>query len=230
MDGFEVLASFSSRREPRKSSNPWPRRVIEGQKSARPLSKPTSPPGWHTRMKLCLNSSVYRVAAWCGVAILLGAVIATAIFTRWQGVAALSGFLAGSVVFLLMRERLPSLIDLLFVLAALINAAGWVFDLWERVPWTDPLTHFYTPFAVTLALGLVVYRSASLHFREHNLLFIVTIASFGLALGGLWEVFEWTIGVPETRSAVILDLTMDALGALVAGVVGTLAIHDRAGD
>lgn len=180
-------------------------------------------------MKLKLNSAAFRVTGWCGVLILLGAVIATMFQGDWQGVLVLCAFLGASVGFLIMREPLPSLFDLLFVVAALLNAAGWVFDLWNRVPWTDPVTHFYTTFAVTLALGLVVYQSVKVQFREHNTLFVVAIASFGMALGGLWEIVEWTVGVPQTYATVVMDLGMDAIGALLAGGLGAWAIHVEAG-
>lgn len=172
-----------------------------------------------------LDAKGFRVAGWAGLVVLLCALIYVGIQGTWQGVAVLSAFLIASAGFLAWRRRLPALFDFLFVLAAILNAGGWVFELWDRIPWFDPITHFYTTFAITLALGLVVYYSVRIHFRGRSALFVLSIAALGIALGALWEIVEWSFGVQQTYQSVAIDLIMDSLGAVLAGVLSAWTIR-----
>lgn len=54
-------------------------------------------------------------------------------------------------------------------------------------------------------------------FRNHRILYLVTIATFGIAIGALWEVTEWSAGkivstqVIESLDDTIIDLVMDTM-------------------
>lgn len=54
---------------------------------------------------------------------------------------------------------------------------------------------------------------------------LLTITSFGLALGGLWEIIEWFLGVGQTYTAIVVDLMIDFGRALGAGVLSAWAIR-----
>jgi hypothetical protein len=54
------------------------------------------------------------------------------------------------------------------VVAAVLNAAGWVWDLYTTVWGFDEVAHFYTSFAITLALGYRVFRAMRDQFRQQN--------------------------------------------------------------
>ncbi len=105
--------------------------------------------------------------------------------------------------------------DLLFVVAALLNAVGWTWQAYTGIPGYDEFAHFFTSFTVTLSLGFLVYRSVREPFRQHRLHFVLVIASFGISLGAFWEIFEWAI-LRELINPVV-DIIMDSLGAVLAG-------------
>lgn len=174
-----------------------------------------------------LNSDIYRIGAWIGVVLLGGAAVMTALRGRWQGAALLAVFLIGSIVFLKWRSRLPDIFSLLFVLAAILNAAGWVFDLWDRIAFYDPFTHAYTSFSITLALGFALYYSVLVQFEEHSWLFVLSVAALGVSLGSLWEIVEWLLDVEQTYTTLVTDLIMNSLGAVSAGLLMAWLLHHK---
>ena len=172
----------------------------------------------------------YRFAAWAGQAVLAAALVVVLMQGRFTGALTLAGFLVAALVFVTREDRLPPVFDFLFVVAALVNAAGWVWNLFERPGPYDEIAHAYTTFAITLALGLLAYGSLFGSFRAHRWLFMLVIASFGIAVGALWEVAEWSADkllpadVVSGLDDTIVDLIVDSLGALVAGAVAVWAL------
>lgn len=174
----------------------------------------------------------YRQAAWLGQALLTIAVIVAAMQGNWLNAIALGCFLIASFVFVIRDDRLPTLFDFLFVLAALLNAAGWVWGLFGMPGPYDEIVHAFTTFAITLAVSFLVYQRMLTIFRQHKILYLLTIASFGIAIGGLWEIAEWSAGkilaieVIESLDDTIMDLVMDTLGAIVAAFVSLWALRE----
>ena len=111
----------------------------------------------------------------------------------------------------------------LVALAVVGDVAIFVFR--NLLPWYDGILHGYATFAYTLLFGLFAYGAVFRGAREHRLLLVLAIASVGLALGALWEIAEWAYdrivrpNVILGKFDTIVDLIMDALGALAAGVV-----------
>jgi hypothetical protein len=70
-------------------------------------------------------------------------------------------FLALSFAHLLRSERRPTVFDVLFALAALAAALGFVFDLFSEVVPYDELTHAFTTFSVSLAFYFLFYAGAA---------------------------------------------------------------------
>ncbi len=95
----------------------------------------------------------YRVAAWIGQGLLTIAVLLAASQGKWQNALALALFLIVSLLFVIKDDRLPRLFDFLFVLAALLNAAGWVWGLFNAPGLYDEIVHAFTVFAFTLAFS-----------------------------------------------------------------------------
>ncbi|MBD2292567.1 hypothetical protein H6G06_03470 [Anabaena sphaerica FACHB-251] len=178
-----------------------------------------------------LNWKGYRIIAWIGQALLTIFVIVAAVQGKWSNALGLAFFLVVSFVFVIRDSKLPTLFDFLFVLAALLNATGWVWDLFGMPGPYDEIVHAYTTFAITLALSFLVYGSMLNIFRNHTLLYLVTIASFGIAIGALWEVTEWSAGkilntqVIESLDDTIIDLVMDTLGAGLAALISLWALR-----
>lgn len=80
-------------------------------------------------------------------------------------------------------------------------------------------------FAITLALSFLVYSPMLPIFRQHTLLYLLTIASFGIAIGALWEITEWSAGkilatdVIGSVDNTIIDLIVDTLGSGLAAII-----------
>lgn len=169
----------------------------------------------------------YRIAAWVGQFFLAIAVVVEIAQGNLQGTLTLAGFLAASFAFVALDKLLPTLFDLLFVVAALLNAGGWVWKLFYAPGPYDEIAHGFTTFSITLALGFLAYNSLLTSFRQHRILFVLAIASFGIAIGALWEIFEWLIRVINDLDDTIMDLVMDSIGALLAGLVSIPALRER---
>lgn len=181
---------------------------------------------------LSTNWRGYRIAAWVGQALLTIAVIAAVVQGNWLNAFALGLFLVASFVFVIRDDRLPTLFDFLFVVAALLNAAGWAWGLFAMPGPYDEIVHAYTTFAIALAISFLVYGSMLSLFRQHKLLYLLTITSFGIAIGALWEVAEWLAGnilateVIESLDDTITDLIMDSLGAALAAITSLWALQE----
>jgi hypothetical protein len=176
---------------------------------------------------LSTNWRGYRIAAYIGQFLLGIAFILVLVQGNFQGALTLAGFLVASVAFVALARYLPNLFDFLFVIAALINAGGWVWG-WFYVPGPyDEIVHCYTTFSITLALSFLVYSPMLNVFRHHRVLFVLSVASFGIAIGALWEVFEWVTGVINDLDDTITDLIMDTIGATAAAVLSLWALQER---
>lgn len=174
----------------------------------------------------------YRRLAWIGQGLLGLAVVWVIAQGQWPQALTLALFLGASIIFVLQEDRLPTLFDFLFVLAALLNAAGWAWGLFNKPGLYDEIVHGYTIFALTLAISFLVYGSMLEIFRQHTVLYLVTVISFGIAIGALWEVVEWTAEqllstqVIPSLDDTITDLIMDTIGAVLAAVLSLWALRE----
>ncbi|MBD2199532.1 MULTISPECIES: hypothetical protein [Calothrix] len=179
-----------------------------------------------------INWRGYRLLAWVGQALLAIFVIFASVQGNWVNALALGFFLIASLVFVIRDDKLPTLFDFLFVVAALVNAIGWVWGLFNMPGPYDEIVHAYTTFAITLALSFLVYSSMLNIFRNHRILYLLTITSFGIAIGAVWEVMEWSAGkilsteVIESLDDTIIDLVMDSLGAGIAALISLFALQE----
>lgn len=79
----------------------------------------------------------------------------------------------------------------------------------------------------------MLYGKLMQSFYTHRVLFVIMIASLGIALGALWEVTEWLAdfviakqivsGLPDT----ITDIMLDSAGALVAAVLNLHGLNEH---
>ncbi|MEB3337695.1 MAG: hypothetical protein VKJ46_09550 [Leptolyngbyaceae bacterium] len=175
----------------------------------------------------------YRLVAWGGIGGLAVSILAAALLGNWTDMVGLIGFLGAALVFMLLDNRLPSLFDFLFVLAALLNAGGWIGRFFYQPGPYDEITHAFTIFAFTLALSYLVYRPMFRVFHQYQWLYILTITSFGISLGALWEIGEWLAGlilrteVIESLDDTITDLVMDSIGAGLAAFISLWVMRQR---
>jgi hypothetical protein len=171
------------------------------------------------------HNNAFKIIAWIGIVALGVALVFVVMQGDWSGVALLAAFLLASVLFVAFENRLPALFDALFVLAAIVNAAGWVWNLYKPVWGYDEFAHFYTTFAVTLSLGYLSFYAMRQHFREHRWHYVMVVASFGVTLGAWWEVVEWLILKELTDP--VADIVVDSLGAFLAAGVAVWALQEE---
>jgi hypothetical protein len=147
------------------------------------------------------------------------------------GVLSMALFIVLSFAYLLREEKLPNLFDALVALSALLNAFGFVFDLFDGPVLYDEVAHTVTIFSLSLAFFYLFYGNVVP--RERTLATATAVFTLGVTLGSLWEIAEWTTGrvfditVVFGLSDAITDLIANSVGALLAAFV-VLAIHGRA--
>lgn len=180
-----------------------------------------------------LNWEGYRKIAWGGIAILGAAIIFVLVQGRWFGALTLSGFFVLSVLFVVRERELPTLFDAIFVLGAVINAGGWTWDLYNKPGLYDEVAHFFTIFAITLALGYLFYSELMAGFYDHRIMFFFTIAAMGIAIGAVWELVEWVADMFTAKEIVsgyfdtITDIALDTGGALLAALLNLRGLNER---
>ena len=136
---------------------------------------------------LAINWKGYRFGAWIGQTLLAIATIAAVGQGNWSNAIVLALFLIASIAFMSKDDRLPRLFDLLFAIAAVLNAGGWVWNWFEVIGPYD--------------------------------------ASFGVAIGGLWEICEWSAGKILSTAVIgsiddtVTDLIMDTIGSVLAALL-----------
>ena len=165
-----------------------------------------------------LNSSRYSIISFALLAVTAAGAIYMAISGQWWAALALTSIVGLALIFVSQRKRLPAIFTLLFVTAGVINAAGYIFSLWKTPVWFDEAVHFYTSFTVAAAIGWLLLSRTSANAAGHPVRFTAAVAGLGLVLGIAWEIFEWIIGIIGTRQDTIMDLIMDTLGAIAAGM------------
>ncbi len=124
----------------------------------------------------------------------------------------------------------------LLAIAVVVNIAGYLFNLYDRLWWFDEVLHGYTIGAITLVLGLALYGTVLTGVDARPVLLVLVIAAVGLAVGALWEVGEWAYDQVVAGNAIkgkrdtILDMIMDTFGALAAGVAAVPMVNDQQPD
>jgi hypothetical protein len=174
----------------------------------------------------------YRTLAWVLQGLLAIAVVVVLIQGKWLPAAALAGFLVISFLFVKLENKLPAIFDLVFMIAALINAGGWAWDLYNQPGLYDEIAHFFTIFAITLAFGFLLYRELMESFFDRRVMFMLTIASLGIAIGSLWEVIEWLADFVVEKQIVsglfdtITDIILDSAGAILAALLNLKGLNE----
>ncbi len=126
-------------------------------------------------------------------------------------------FLGLSFAHLLRSGSGPNAFDVLFALAALAGALGYVFDLFGEVVPYDELTHAFTTFSVSLAFYFLFYRGAVP--EQRTVALGTSVFTLGVTVGAYWEIFEWFFVGHYAMADTIGDLLVDSAGALVAALV-----------
>ena len=141
----------------------------------------------------------------------------------------------GAVVLVAARlANLPRIYDLALIVAMTLTQGGEAAGLYDAWPVYDRFVHFLVPMLTSQVLYLCLARIEVLPdpqqetLRRHDTgMFIVTFA-LGLAVGALWEIFEWSsdgvFGSDLSQGNVdtVGDLIADAAGSLAGGALMVL--------
>lgn len=124
----------------------------------------------------------------------------------------------------------------LFIYASII--LGEIGDYYERFWWWDVVLHGCSAFAFGFAGFLALY----LLYMRHKITaspFLVSIFAFtfGLAIGAIWEIIEFTLdqtfGLDMQRNSLrdtMWDLIVDAIGAGSASIIGYIYLRFKVRD
>jgi hypothetical protein len=143
-----------------------------------------------------------------------------------KGVANL--LVAGVALLVARAIDLPRLYDLGFTVAMIFTGWGEALGLYDAWKPDDNVVHFIVPMLTSQVAYIALARIEVLpDLREefaprHYLgLFVVTFA-LGVAIGGVWEIFEWASDASNlsmSNDDTVGDLVSDTLGALVGGAL-----------
>ncbi len=172
-----------------------------------------------------LNSDGLRYAGFGLTLLSCLAAVWLAMQGRWFEAAIMGGFVLAALLFASWRERLPSLFTFLFTLAAVINALGYVLELWKTPSWFDETVHVITPFAIVAAIAWLLVQRGVVGPTEQPVRYLLKIVLIGLGIGVLWEGFEWAIGIVGSWNDTLIDLLMDGIGAIFAALFCLWAVR-----
>ncbi len=176
------------------------------------------------------NSRLWRGAAWLGVmASIIVAVVALLTTARSSGATTLLGFAGVSAFLLLGKQRVPPLFTFLFSLIGLLNGVGYAWGLFRQPGPFDEFSHLFTTFVIALTLAHAVDQSVRVQFREHPILFIVMVTSFGISASVVWEWVEWLFDFGAGLEDTLSDLLLGSIGSVLAGLLASWRLrHDGA--
>jgi hypothetical protein len=138
---------------------------------------------------------------------------------------------AAAIVWAVRPLQLPRVYDACFVTALALQAGGEAFGAYDALPWFDNVAHFTLPFFLAPTLYIALARADVVpdpkdetYVRHYVGMFVVTF-SLGVALGGLWEIWEWVsdrsfgsslqLGNDDTVGDLVADSAGSACGALL---------------
>lgn len=188
---------------------------------------------WPDRVQLVL---AYVLQSAIGI-VAIGAVFASQWLTAVTGAAVLLISFLPAMIERELRLHLPiefSLIVNFFLYASF--ALGEVRDFYQRIWWWDLLLHSISAIVIGLIGFLIIYVFHMTRRVEIAPVYIaVGTFCFALALGTLWEIFEfsmdWFFEFSMQRSGLVdtmTDLMVDTVGALLVSVAGF--VYVRGGD
>jgi hypothetical protein len=165
-----------------------------------------------------IDHAMMRTFAWLIVAALAVSGVFALTVDMIEG-AVLIGLALTSAVALKLQHTFPSAIMLLLIVAASVNAAGYILGLWHERTLFDEIVHAFTTLVGIIALLWLATRDGRALSQVSGPAVLVSALVAGLGLGLAWEAFEWTIGIIGSKRDTLIDLAMDSLGAVAAGII-----------
>jgi len=169
--------------------------------------------------------------------VMIGGAVAYAVTGR-TGAASLLAALA-LVTIVARLVDLPRVYDLSLTVGMALQGFGETLGLYDRFVRFDDLVHFTLPMLTAPVVYIALARldvvpdpRDETHLRHYVGIAVVT-AALGIAVGALWEIYEWRsdawlgTGLSEGNDDTNGDLVRDSLGSLVGA--GLLVVWARFG-
>jgi hypothetical protein len=169
--------------------------------------------------------------------VVLGGAVFYAVTGRPGAAALLAGL--GSVTLVARLVDLPRVYDLSLTVAMALQGFGETFHLYDEFVRFDDLVHVTLPMLTAPVIYIALARldvvpdpRAETHVQHYVGIAVVT-AALGIAVGALWEIYEWRSDVwwdtqlSEDNDDTNGDLVRDTLGSLVGA--GLLVVWARFG-
>lgn len=137
--------------------------------------------------------------------------------SHWGDMIALTAIALVIGATLYAKSKLPSFLGFMLAVAATVNGAGYALQLWHDETLFDEIVHAFTTFAGMAAIGWSLRDND--RFAGSTKRLLSSVVAIGLALGVLWEILEWAIGIIGRPKDTAIDLLMDCAGAAAAGLM-----------
>jgi hypothetical protein len=113
----------------------------------------------------------------------------------------------------------------LILFCIVLNAAGFLWKLFEPIPLYDEIAHFITPFTLVLILAEIIYRSGGDdEFFNTPVRAVITGAVIGLLGAAGWEGVEVVMSLMGMSvSNALPDTIFDVVLGILGGAVGAWA-------
>jgi hypothetical protein len=142
--------------------------------------------------------------------------------------------LAFAVLVAARLANLPRLYDLATIVALTFTQGGEALGLYDAIEWYDRVVHFVVPLLASQIIYLCLARIEVMPdpsqetLPRHEAGMLVAVFALGLAVGALWEIFEWSSDgifgseLSEGNTDTVGDLIADACGSLAGGALMVL--------
>ncbi len=142
--------------------------------------------------------------------------------------------LAFAVLVAARLANLPRLYDLALIVALAFTQGGESLGLYDAIGWYDRVVHFLVPMLTSQVLYLCLARLEVMPdprqetLPRHEAGMFVAVFALGLAVGALWEIFEYAsdglLGseLSQGNADTVGDLIADASGSVAGGALMVL--------
>lgn len=142
--------------------------------------------------------------------------------------------LAFAVLVAARLANLPRLYDLATIVALMFTQGGEALGLYDTIESYDRVVHFVVPLLASQIIYLCLARIEVMPdpsqetLPRHEAGMLIAVFALGLAVGALWEIFEWSSDgifgseLSEGNTDTVGDLIADAGGSLAGGALMVL--------
>jgi hypothetical protein len=148
--------------------------------------------------------------------------------------AAFNLLLAFAVLVAARLANLPRVYDLAAIVALMFTQGGEALGLYDAIESYDRVVHFVVPLLASQIIYLCLARIELMPdpseetLPHHDAGMLIAVFALGLAVGALWEIFEWSSdglfgsALSEGNTDTVGDLIADACGSLAGGALMVL--------